>query len=539
MKNDDFSALSPEQQIEVLQEVLSPWRFGERYLVNRDGTPRRYWDHQKAELDDPWPKKIHRDATGTGKTIAISTSILHWGATTQDQEAFCAAPLSGFLNIIIEEIEFQISKNPDVRAMFAPGDEYRKKQPYFMFRFAGGSTVKFFPAGIDGAAYDGQHVSRIWVDQACTIPQKAWPNLFQRLNPGGILSIYSYHDGRRNTTYHKLQVEATETPTKNGDWKLYHWPATILPAPFWSETVRQEKIREHGGESSPEYQRLVLGLVGTATTTAFDLNAYAACQKALPTYRIINVDPDVFAGSLGEDEIDHIVSLLFGDVGYPGEPGETTWGGTDLGYTSDPAEIVVARERVEKATGRTKMTALLRVHMERVPYTAQTKIVAQLDRNFHFSAFGIDRGGVGVSFEHMLHGNKSFDDLPHRRDRFLPFVFGGSIVVDKDDDGVEKKDETKRFSTSLLNRLFQRRVIALPKMDQAKNCEGDDEADEQFWGHTYGLTDRHVKYYGVDHIIDAWRVLVLARETVTVLHKFQGGVEEVGCVSATVSAPVF
>jgi len=51
------------------------------------------------------------------------------------------------------------------------------------------------------------------------------------------------------------------------------------------------------------------------------------------------------------------------------------------------------------------------------------------------------------------------------------------------------------------NRLFQRRVIALPKMDQAKNCEGDDEADEQFWGHTYGLTDRHVKYYGVDHII--------------------------------------
>jgi len=522
--------LSPTQQKELAKIFTSPWRFGERFMINRDNSPRQYWQHQKDELDDPHPKKVHRDGTETGKTITIATSIIHWGATTIGQVGLCVAPLTGQLNHIIGEIEFQISKSEFIRALMIPG-QYRKSQPYFQLFFAGNSSVVFCPAGSDGSSYDGVHANRIWVDQACAIPKKAWSVLHQRQEPGCVYGIYSYHDGRRNSEYHKIQSEAVENPTTPEQWKLYHWSMTILPYPRWSKTREREKIKEHNGKDSSEYQRLVLGLVGKPTHSAFDVEGFFACQTILPNYETIIITNEEFEGCNTEDEVEAAIAALLGRVGSPGKAGERTWGGADLGYTSDPAEIFVARE------SNAILTSRLRIHLEKIPYTTQAKILGQLDQNFKFDAFGIDRGGNGMSVIQMMHNNDEFAILPRRKERFIAFDFGGSLVIDVNEDtGEETKMNAKEFSTNLINGIMRQRKWDIPKDSDTRGVKGDLELEEQFTSHTYVKSDRHIVYDKKnDHIIDGIRVLFLARETVTRLAELTGDMVEMDCSGSAVA----
>jgi len=528
MNVTDLQNLSPEEKQKVIQVFGSGWRFGETFFVNSDGSPRRYWDHQKAELDDPHPRKIHCDGTETGKTILIATSILHWGATTVGQVGLCVAPLSGQLAHIIGEVEFQIAKSNFVRSLMIPG-QYHKSQPYYRIFFAGGSSVIFCPASSDGSSYDGVHANRIWVDQACSIPKKAWSVLFQRQEPGCVFGIYSYHDGRRDSEYHAILSEAVEIPTSSSEWKKYHWSMTILPYPRWSKQREKEKIKEHGSKESSEYQRMVLGLVGKPTFSAFDVESLFSCQQEIPQYETLVITNEEFEGCETEDDIDKAVASLIGAIGSPGRPGENTWGGADLGYTSDPAEITVAREKDGFVTSR------LRIHLEKVPYTTQAKIIGHLDQNFKFSAFGIDRGGNGMSVMQMLQNNDEFLHLPNRKERFLGFDFGGNLVISVDDEtGTEEKQNTKEFATSLINGIMRRRRWAIPKDKQ------DPAIEEQFISHTYVKSSRHIIYGKKnDHIIDSYRVLFLARETVTRLRDLDGGIVEEPCTIGIATGPVF
>jgi hypothetical protein len=185
----------------------------------------------------------------------------------------------------------------------------------------------------------------------------------------------------------------------------------------------------------------------------------------------------------------------------------------------------------------------VRIHLERIEYTAQAKIIAALDRNYRFAAFGIDRGGNGLSVLQMLSNNREFADLPERRERFLGFDFGESLVIEVDEDtGKETKQNAKEFSTSVLNRYLRRRFLLVPKQMriEEKLNPGDDLLEEQFVSHTYTKTDRHITYSkGNDHVVDAYRVLALARETVTRLHDLTGGYSEGECVGAVATGAIF
>ncbi len=65
---------------EVMQDAA---QWGEAVLINRDGTPRRYWDHQLLDLHCPSRNIIHLDGRDTGKSVVLSTDALHFATTTQ------------------------------------------------------------------------------------------------------------------------------------------------------------------------------------------------------------------------------------------------------------------------------------------------------------------------------------------------------------------------------------------------------------------------------------------------------------------------
>ena len=137
---DEFTE---EEELEAYRILSSPWRFGEVFLVNRDGTPRRYWEHQKQDLDDKSRRIIHQDGTEVGKSIDIATDILHFLSTTEGKIGLCVAPITGQYESIIEEIKHQFDHSEVLRASLHPDKgQGIKKQPYHRIEFSAGSVVQ-------------------------------------------------------------------------------------------------------------------------------------------------------------------------------------------------------------------------------------------------------------------------------------------------------------------------------------------------------------------------------------------------------------
>ena len=90
-------------------------------------------------------------------------------------------------------------------------------------------------------------------------------------------------------------------------------------------------------------------------------------------------------------------------------------------------------------------------------------------------------------------------------ERLHGFDFGGTTIIGYEGDEPVKK-RTKEFMTSLINAALNKQKIEFPSEDRV--------LEDQFATHTYHLGERNVIYSkGNDHVIDAVRCAVLARET--------------------------
>ncbi|MFQ5647360.1 MAG: hypothetical protein ACE5GM_10550, partial [bacterium] len=96
-------------------------------MYNRDGSPRKYWPHQIEDLECKDRNIIHLDGRDTGKTVNLTSLILHFAFTNIGKAVLVAAPHQGHLDSIIEEIEFQIDTNPDIQASLALTAQGRPK----------------------------------------------------------------------------------------------------------------------------------------------------------------------------------------------------------------------------------------------------------------------------------------------------------------------------------------------------------------------------------------------------------------------------
>jgi len=524
----------PTDEKELFKIFCSPVLFGEAFLLNRDGSPRRFRDYQKKDLEDIHPYIIHRDATEVGKTFNIESMVLHFLASTRGLLGLVVAELSGHFEQVLDEILVQFDHNEILKDML----RVRRgiiRSPYPQITFKNGSVVHFRPAHNDGAAYRGLHVNRIWLDEAPHITREAWGILYQRLlpvkpyppgttfvHPQNLVQMraYGYPDGDTSTRYYEVSTEAEKAQRagKPYPWKLYHWPMSIMPG--WTKERDDEKALEFGGRHTPQYHHMVLGIHGTPEWNAFDLESFFACLHDVPDYEIIPLDSKTFQTELmdgtsipvNEAEAQKIITKIFQNK--HGEDSGKVWMGSDTGYVQDPAEIVLWRE----VYGH--MTRFLRIHMEHVPYHTQTRIIAALDRIYHPRAIGIDDGGNGKGIIQDLRGRKEYSDLANMDDRLIEIKFGGVTIIEVDDEGREHKQGTKELMTMLINGAMHSKTVTMPK--------GDLVAEQQYTGHTYRLKMGRIIYSEKnDHIIDADRCAFLAREMILKLRDIADGMVEV------------
>ena len=141
--------------------------------------------------------------------------------------------------------------------------------------------------------------------------------------------------------------------------------------------------------------------------------------------------------------------------------------------------------------------------MEGVSYPQIAQCIGILDGAFSAAGIGVDNGGNGVAVVQEL---LTLDKYRPRAfsGRLHGFDFG-SVTQIPLPDGSDARKRTKELMTSLINGALQRRELVFPAEDR--------EIADQFLTQTYTLSNGIVVYSkGNDHVIDAVRCMMLARE---------------------------
>ncbi|MHB9023456.1 MAG: phage terminase large subunit family protein [Armatimonadota bacterium] len=514
--SDEITRLAeqlPEGDRRLLESMLQDavlW--GETALLNRDGSPRRYWPHQVDDLRCAASNIIHLDGRDVGKTIVLSTDALHFISAQPGVSGLVAAPHQGHLDTIIEEIEYQLEASDVLRgslAITAYGKPKIQRKPYFRVEFKNGSVLYFRPAGAYGEAFRSLHVERVWVDEGAWLTESAWKALRQCLKAGGRMRIYSTPNGIRTSTYYRL--------TFSKQFAQFRWPSWFNPR--WSDERAKELEEFYGGKDSAGWQHEVTGEHGKPSYGAFNQEQFdAACQEIIE-YRTVRITGDDLSGCQDNAQVFDLLEAMLDLTPQAG----VFWIGADLGYTNDPTEIVVFQD----ASGEKPVASLvLRLHCERVAYPILSMLIALLERYYTPAGLGIDNGGNGGAVVQELLMLDAYRPL-NLSGRLRGVDFGGVTALPTPDGG-EVRKRTKELMTSIINGMLQRREIRFP--------HGDLELQDQFTTHTYTMTNNAVVYSkGHDHIIDAVRCAVLVRE----LGRLNLGETQSVCIMPLLTAPIF
>jgi len=481
-----LSARSPKER-EIYESMGTPADWGETMLANRDSTPRHYRPYQREDLECDADRVVHMDGRGVGKTIDLSTLILWFAFWHPGKSVLVAAPYQGQLDTIIEEVEYQIGQNDILRdsvARNAQGQPKIRRKPYYEIEFSNHVKIYFRPAGSAGGSFRSLHVDLLLADEAAWLPEPAWNALRQCLNAGGQFRVYSTPNGLRDTTYYRI--------TQSKEWRQFRWPSWV--APDWSPEREADLIDFYGGKDTSGWQHEVAGEHGKPSYGAFSVVHVIRSLVQIQGYRKVSLFGADLDTCKDEQEIRDRLEALLNLAGGQG----TYWLGGDLGYTSDPTELLLFEEDAETH----RLTLILRVHAEQIAYPVITEVIALIDRLYVPAGIGVDRGGNGMSVVQELLGLDKYRDR-HFAGRLIGYDFGGTVAVGEEG-GQPVKKRVKEHMTALINESLNARRLVLPKQDHA--------VEDQLCTQTYVLSERGVVYSkGNDHIVDALRCALLRR----------------------------
>lgn len=486
----------------VLFTIEDPVRWGETYMIEPDtGEPYRFFDYQRESIRSYDQNVVHKDAAEVGKTREI-VCILLWACCTAmggrivRPSCLVGAPMQIFLDEIILAIEEQmgVAKGLNRRTMLTSSWLEPKRTPHTKLRFAcpnprnpsqsSIATIDFRPAGHDGEAFRGVHVNALaLVDEAAKMKAKVhWTEFYRAMKPGCRLRVYSVPDGDRTTEFFRLGQQAVQDlqPGEEGI-RLFRWPKTVMPEPFWSEERDRHFVQLYGGRDTAGYKRNVLGEDGDAENPVVRWGVLLPNVVELPDYRAL-----VLAADDGADLLHlqaHRVSLNVTEGRKSGqllEVGDTSahlrpfiheddetrraylaellapflgamdcrgvyYAGADLGERNDPTEIIISEEVGGLLVDR------LRVKARGLPYHAQEELIFQLDRAFgHRPVWGIDLGSAGTAVvKNLRTGDRyaaaQFDD------RMFGFHFQEAVdCIDEDGEALRASQEDENGETKIL-----------------------------------------------------------------------------------------
>lgn len=552
-------------EAQLLYIIEDPVLFARAFMDDPDtGQPYEFFDYQVPSVRAWYQDVVHQDGAEVGKTREIVVLVI-WGSITglggqvRNAWSLVGAPQQTHLDEIIMAVEEhfgvaegQRGEKPILHHFWTKP----KKHPHYMHRFLtlnpenprrpGISRVYYRPAGYDGEAYRGVHVSGFGIkDEAAKIKNaKAWQEFWRALKPGCHRRIYSVPDGDNTTEYFKICQQAIENlPPPQEGWRKFRWPKTLMPEPFWSAERKREFIRLYGSADAPGYVRNVLGEHGQAENPVWPWPEIEPNICDVPEYRCIKLVADNEHGELrvtayGVEMVyadgrksprERLVADRDEDIGdfkarddarrrqairrvlreflQPFERG-VYWMGADLGFAKDPSELMVWREI------GAQLRRVARIHLRGMGYDQQCDTIYCLDELLGFQgAWGVDFGSAGTAVVQFMQALERFEEGSYE-ERMTGFQFAAAVdAIDEDGNILEEEDErgevkpvrlpAKELATNLITSRLQRVGMAVPY-------------DNEVVGHYLNHTAREGQRWRIfskenDHTIDADRAAVLRK----------------------------
>ncbi|MDO8282684.1 MAG: hypothetical protein Q7U10_08730 [Thermodesulfovibrionia bacterium] len=521
--------------------------------------PYNLFDYQIESLRYPG-HAIHADAAEVGKTREIVALGLQKGFTTQNGSGLIGAPMQSHLDEIIEAMDDQFTWNPDLGACrwHRRHKDGWKKHPHHAFYFTNGFKIDFKPSGDKGMAYRGVHARTFaFKDEGVKDKNPAqWSEFWRAVKPNCIVRLYSVLDGDRSCDFYKLKERAKSTKkeeemkidslkgaqghVKNIKFKLFVWPKTLMPVPYWTPERKQFYVEQYGGEDSAGYKHNVMAQDGDPENSVFPWTQFGLTIKDVPDYRCLKVLVDSGNNEVivngykceyvpGDDgPVPRVISLIdetykastFFDFNDDNEsefrkliksffisiPGLKRGGG-DFGFSGDPTELLI-----KSIIGKKERT-VARLQLKHVTYDQQCQAIDAMDDVYgpiESIMWGTDFGNAGSAVTHILQGEPRYrhKNYSHRLKGFM-FESTADNINEAGEPIIETKTQKpatitlKELATDILVQKMQRQELEYPP---------DPDMVLFYPNHTVRQGGKHRIYKKEDdHIIDADRVQILAK----------------------------
>lgn len=552
------------EQALILFVFEDPVHWCETFLVEPDTGERwKFFGYQRESLRAYMQDVIHQDGAEVGKTREIMCLIL-WacctamGFTLRRPWILCGAPQQTHLDEIILAVEEQMGAQEGGDAKGSLLSQFwlkPKRTPHTMHRFVtvplgeekpGIARVYYRPAGHDGEAFRGVHVNGLLLmDEAAKLKRAVqWTEFWRAAKPGCHKRVYTVPDGDRTTEFYTLSQQAVPMlPAGEEGWRLFHWPKTIMPAPFWSEARDREFVRLYGGRQTPGYVRNVLGEHGDAESPVWSWDQVLPNVREMPEFRVMKiaadrprnqltvivkrvelkieqgkkfgvehwlsdtaVDLEPFIGKSDDARREAMRALLRDHIA--GESRGVFWAGADLGESNDPTEIVLSEE-----VGPV-LRDVLRLNVTGMPYHAQRELIFCLQELFGWLPhWGVDLGAAGTAVVKDLQASDRFAEA--RFDEVMTgYQFSNAVdCIDETGDALrDPRDESgedilrvpaKHWATQLITKRLQGFGYALAYDTEALSWMTNHTSREGAKFPIYAKTN--------DHNIDARRMQILRK----------------------------
>lgn len=465
----------------------------------------------------PWfrcldPQQIDMCARSVGKSQSIALRAFIFPFVHPNQEMVITAPEKVHLDAITDKIETQLVGTRLTREMLTGGRATIKHQPFHV-NFANGSRIMGRIPQRDGKGIKGIHPIWLEMDEAQDYPRPGWMEITNTLNRGFDGAIWRAHGVTRG-----VRDEFYKHTQSNSGWMVHNYVA--MHRPMWTDEEREDLTQKYGSKNSPDYRRNVLGMHGDQTNPLFVLHRLMRCvDQELASdynqweYHNVRLTDEM----LGDNNMD-IVRLVDLPASHKSDKFLHYWIGMDVGFTSDPSEILVFGEEklTKKAAGDLESTLRLiaRIHLERVKAPEQATLIEHLLRFYRPKRFAMDSTGVGLPLFDIVQGQSP--DVAHM---IKGYNFSEKILVAFDDTmdvdewtgdpskDAEIKRNVKEYAQDCLRTIVDQGRIVLPwDKDLIGQFEGGTEQSVPSRDQ-YGR--RRIFSVGDDHALDAARMAAL------------------------------
>lgn len=347
-------------------------------------------------------------------------------------------------------------------------------------------------------------------------PRQGWIELIETMKsgtPGAQWRAHGVSNGVRDMYYRMTSEEA--------DLPFYVHKYSAMYRPTWSAQERREKIAIYGGSrDNPDYKRNIYGSHGSVSDRVFVLSRLLAATRIQESTWAVEYNENVYAKIKIEGESMEgrpIGAFLHFPASHLNKAYASYWAGMDLGFTSDPSELLVFGQIRQRKNDQDidVLRLLSRIHMMRISAVDQEEAIEEVFKFYgtRLRALSMDKTGAGLPvWQHM-------DAKPELRARVKGYGFSEKRAVEFDDRPLVGREQPTdamieknviEFATDKLREYVDAQMIELPY---------DQELLTEWQGQTVVYSRdptnaRSQKRYGSGsfHTLDAAKLMILGKE---------------------------